>query len=521
METTLLPTRTDFVTILPELVLVVGGMILLVVAMLRTRAVLLSAVVHAVTMVAGLAALLFTWQQVASERGLPFLVTVGDAEQAQQMLSFSGLMVADGLALGFKALMLLGGLLVALLAARYGDRFRNPAEFHALLVFSTAASLFLAGAADLLMIYLSLEFLSLGSYVLAGYLKYQPRSSEAAIKYFLYGAITAAVMLYGMSLLYGLTGATNLYPVAAAQREVSVGTQLAAAGGEAHPAILLAAALVLVGVGFKAAIVPFHQWVPDVYDGSPTPVMAWLSVVSKAAGFAVFIRVFISLFPGTEWVEPLAVLAALTMLLPNLAAIPQRSIKRLLAYSSVAHAGYVMMGIVAWGRMKGLGQELTPWQVYGAFVYLITYVFMNLGALAVVLAFYSANRTHEIDAYNGLAQRSPVLAWLLFFFLLSLAGLPPTAGFVGKFLLLGAAIMAPGLWWLAVVAFVATVISAYYYWRVVQAMFLRPAKQETPMPPGDGGTRVVLAAAVAGTALIFISAGTLLTFIQGTLPNLQ
>ncbi|MBI3911879.1 MAG: NADH-quinone oxidoreductase subunit N [Armatimonadetes bacterium] len=517
MPTPILPSGEQFLTILPELVLLAGGMLLLVVEMVWPRNTRLSAVVGIGTLAAALVALAAPWQLAAEGGRVPFLLNAADPAHTNTLLSLSGTVVSDGLALAFKAILLTGGLIVMLMSARYGERFRNPAEFFSLLVFATLASLLLAGAADLLMIYLALEFLSISSYILVGYLKFQPRSTEASIKYFLYGAITAAVMLYGMSLVYGLTGTTNLYPTAGRDFGVQTQLQTLLTSANTRPAILIAAGLILVGLGFKTAIVPFHQWVPDVYDGSPTPVMAWLSVVSKAAGFAALVRVFISLFPAQEWVGPLAILAALTMVLGNLAAIPQTNIKRLLAYSSISHAGYVLMGVVAWGQMQAMGQQLTPWHLYGVPVYLATYVFMNLGALAVVLTFYEENRTHEIDDYAGLSQRSPVLAWLMVFFLLSLAGIPPTAGFIGKFLLLGAAIAAPGLWWLAVVAFVTTVISVYYYWRVVQVMFLRPA-QRPEMKRREWGIAWALGLAVFGTAAIFLGAGGFLEMFRLHLP---
>jgi NADH-quinone oxidoreductase subunit N len=504
------PGRVDLALLTPELVLMGGGMLLLLVEMLLPRRTAFKGALAIAILCAALATV-FTgpWNVVAPFHGQAMaFFTPTD----HPITAFRGNLVIDGFALTMKAIVLLGSILATLLGLRYAERFRNPGEFFALLLFATAAGALLTGAADLLMIYLAVEFLSLTSYVLVGYLKFQPRSTEAALKYFLYGAITAAVMLYGMSLLYGLTGTTSLYAIPGDR--VSFITQLGAAqartGGSG--VLMIALVMVLVGFGFKVAMAPFHQWVPDVYDGAPLPVMAWLSVASKAAGMAVLVRVFFVALPPQLWTVPIAALAALTMTAGNLAALPQGNIKRMLAYSSIAHAGYTLMALAALGATVNGNNFVTDtyWQSYAIPVYLVTYVFMNLGALAVVMAVYNKIKSHRIDDYAGLVRRSPGLAWLMLFFLLSLAGIPPTAGFFGKFVLF-AAVLEARLYWLAILGFINSVVSVYYYWNVVRAMFLmKPVSDEDVRPAPE--LNLTLAIAALATLAIFVFAGQFMLF---------
>jgi proton-translocating NADH-quinone oxidoreductase chain N len=500
-----LPPSSDELRLLaPEIVLVAAGLFLLAVEMLwprRTRAVGVLAVLF---LALALAAEMEPWRILtAREAGgvAPFF-----APPQSALTAFHGNVVVDGFSLTMKAIVLVGSLLAALMGLRYAERFRNPGEFFAMLLFGTGAASLLTGAADLLMIYLSVEFLSITSYVLAGYLKHQPRSTEAALKYFLYGAVTAAVMLYGLSLLYGLSGTTNLYALVSENDNRSSFVEgINAAMGKAGGAgvVLVALVLVLTGFGFKTAMAPFHQWAPDVYDGAPLPVMAWLSVASQAAGMAVLARVLYAAFPHDLWVTPLAALAALTMTAGNLAALPQASVKRMLAYSSIAHAGYTLMGVAALGA--GGGDGLGQWQATAAAVYLATYVFSTVGALAVVTAVYDRTKSHRIEDYAGLSQRAPGLAWLMLFFLLSLTGIPPTAGFWGKFVLFASVLRSPGLGWLALVGLVNTVVSGCYYWGVVRAMFVLKAKTEEEVAV-TWDLKVVLTVTAAATLAIFLFA---------------
>jgi proton-translocating NADH-quinone oxidoreductase chain N len=508
------PGSNDLLLVLPEIILMLAGCFLLAWEMARPRDSVGAGRWAVFFHIAALGAMAAPYRLYQG----PFFAPVEGAATI-----FHGNMVVDGFALSMRVVLLVGSLLSTLVGLRYADRFKNPGEFFAMLLFATSAAALLTGAADLLMIYLAVEFLSLTSYILAGYLKFQPRSTEAALKYFLYGAITAAVMLYGLSFLYGLGGTTNLYAVAGEVTRVPLGQSLAQVVTQPAGIGVLMVALVLsaVGFGFKTGMAPFHQWVPDVYDGSPLPVMAWLSVVSKTAGIAVFVRVLMVAFPHNLWFEPVAYLAAITMTVGNLAALGQTNIKRMLAYSSIAHAGYTLMAVAALGLgvwqapavTTGSGLQTvgitgaSTWQTTGVAVYLATYVFMNLGALAVVMAVYNKIKSHQIDDYAGLVARAPGLAWLMLFFLLSLAGIPPTAGFWGKFVLFAATLEAgPQLLWLAICGFINSVISVYYYWNVVRAMFILKPKSEEDL----GATpelRLTIAVAAIATFAIFVLAG--------------
>jgi proton-translocating NADH-quinone oxidoreductase chain N len=492
----------DFLATLPEIVLCVTGLLLLLEEMVVPRKIPLI----------GGTALLGCAAAFAALWALPVIGPLDPAGPPPERLVMFGGFVSDTFSLLLRGLVILATAIVVLMSLQYVHRFRNPGEFLALVMFGALAASLVCGAADLVMIYLSVEFLSITSYVLVGYLKFQPRSTEAALKYFLFGAISAAVMLYGFSLLYGLTGTTALYPTA--PDSPGIGAILARAwGGMERTLLLLATAFALVGLGFKAAVVPFHLWVPDVYDGAPTPVTAWLSVASKGAGLAVLVRVCAAALPLESWRPVMALLAALTMTLGNLVAIPQSNMKRMLAYSSVAHAGYVLMGLASY-RGVGAGGPV-DWSLQGTAVYLLTYLFMNLGAFAVVLQVYQTTRSHRIEDYAGLAQRAPGLALLMTFFLLSLAGLPPTAGFFGKLMLFGAALQA-NLIWLAVVGIVNAVISVYYYWNVIRNMYLLTPQAEAAAPlPAAPGVRWALGLSVLGTLGLFLLAQQLLLLVNG------
>jgi proton-translocating NADH-quinone oxidoreductase chain N len=373
----------------------------------------------------------------------------------------AGTYAIDGFAVFFKIIALVSTALV-ILAALDGIRTRFEGEFYALLVFTALGLVLMAASTDLILLALSIEFVSLTSYVLAGFLKANPKSNEAGLKYFLYGAAASAMMFFGFSILYGLTGTTNLYDLASRLR------------GAPLPAVYLAVAFMLAGFGFKTAIVPFHQWAPDVYEGAPTPVAAFLSVGSKAAGFAVLVRVFLVVVdPGrVNWTLLMAVLAAVTMTLGNLLALPQRNIKRMLAYSSISHAGFILIGLAAFRGDFG---------VPGLLIYLFGYLFTQLGAFFIAVLIGMQLGSDDIPDYAGLSRRAPVSAFLMAVFMLSLTGLPPTSVFVGKFYVLAAAID-NGLLWLAVVGIVNSVISLYYYVGVIRAMYVMPAASERAVP---------------------------------------
>ncbi|HEY63925.1 MAG TPA: NADH-quinone oxidoreductase subunit N [Caldilineae bacterium] len=404
------------------------------------------------------------------------------------------LMAVDPLALFFKVIAIIGVAMVLASALDYiPGRTPYVGEFYALLIAAGLAISITVSASDLILLYLGLEFLSITSYVLTGYLKRDRRSIEAALKYFLYGAAASAVMLYGMSLLYGATGTTDLEAIA---RVLSgdVSGEMTLLG---FPAV----ALLLVGFSFKASLVPFHQWAPDAYEGAPTPVTAFLSTASKATGFAVMARVLLvglPMFQEREWVPILAALSMVTMTFGNLVAIQQSNIKRLLAYSSIAQAGYILIGLVA------LSQNPTFNGLNGLLIYLFAYLFTNIGAFVVVIAVESATGAVDLPGYAGLVRRSPLLAGMLLIFLLSLTGIPPTGGFLGKLFVFGAAIQAKFLS-LAIVGIVNSAIAAFYYLNVVRYMFFMPA------PEGQEAKPIALAPGVQTTLWVCLA----MTFLIG------
>ncbi len=411
---------------------------------------------------------------------LALLPSLGQTAQVASMLA------VDAFAVFFKALAIIGIALVILAAIPY-MRERTPyrGEFYALLLITGVAVCLAVSATNLVMLYLAMEFLSITSYVLAGYFRDNRKSGEAAIKYFLYGATASAVMLYGMSLLYGATGATDFAAVAEALGRRAAPDLL----WVGIPAILL----LLAGFGFKASLVPYHQWAPDTYEGAPTPVTAFLSTVSKATGFAILIRVFLVALPSFEaqWTALLALVSVLTMTLGNLTAIRQTNIKRMLAYSSIAQAGYILIGVAA--VSSGPGSSSTTFNgINGVLIYLMAYLVTNLGAFAVVIAVENRSGAVEIRDYGGLIRRSPWLAVTLFVFLLSLAGIPPTAGFVGKLFVFGAAVQAEMIL-LAVIGALNSVVSAFYYLNVVRYMFFVPPEPDAgPFKVGRGLEAAVL-----------------------------
>ena len=318
----------------------------------------------------------------------------------------------------------------------------------------------MASAKDLIIVYLGLELMALSTYILAGIKKHDLKSNEAALKYFLLGSFSSALLLYGIALTYGLTTTTDLAAIAA-----QVGR------GGTSPVLLLAMILIASSFLFKIAAAPFHMWAPDVYEGAPTSVTAFMSVGPKAAGFAVIGRVFLTAFPSlqADWTAILIGVAILSMAAGNILALAQTNIKRMLAYSSIAHAGYMLLGIIA-GTQKGLSAVLT---------YLLIYAFMNMGAFAVVILL---DKGEEIKDYEGLARSHPLAAAAMLVFMFSLTGIPPTAGFIGKFNIFLAAVQA-GHAWVVVIAVIFSAISAYYYLRVVRNMYMRERAEATALRP--------------------------------------
>lgn len=407
-----------------------------------------------------------------------------------------GMMAVDPFALFFKIIALACVMLVILAAVPYlKGRTPYPGEFYALLIFAGLAISLASSGVDLISVYLGMEFLSITSYVLAGYLRSDPKSNEAGLKYFLYGAVTSAAMLYGMSLLYGATGTTNLSQIA-----------MLLLAGDASLQWLAVAAIVLLlaGFSFKIVLAPFHQWAPDTYEGAPTPVTAFLSVGSKAAGFAILVRVFLTALESFRWnigwMAFLMALSIISMFLGNLIALRQKNVKRMLAYSSIAQAGYIIIGVVC----LNLDAESAFLGLNGSLFYLFAYLLTNLAVFTAVIAFESATSSTEISDYRGLASRSPVLAGVLLIGLLSLAGIPGTGGFLGKFFVFGSAIQfgVTQTYILAGLGVLTTVIAAFYYLNVVRYMFFEQAEEGAEPVPVPLGLKVGLAITAAGILIV-------------------
>jgi len=405
---------------------------------------------------------------------------------------FWGGMIRNDLVTFVFRLMFLSALILTSLLSLDVPRLQKI-EYFALLITATIGFSLMAAATDLIMVYVALETASISSYLLAGFYSGERRSSEAGMKYFVYGAFTAAVMLYGMSFIYGVTGQTNLYVIG----DVFSGQQIAGV----QPLLLLAAVLVVVGFAFKTSIVPYHFWAPDAYEGAPTPFTGFLSTASKAAGFAVFLRVFLAgaLGPasmGAEWWAMLVAMCIITMILGNFVAIYQTNIKRLLAYSSIAQAGYALIGLVTLTQ-DGSGATM---------FYLLMYVFTNIAAFGVIILVSNATGADEIKDLNGLNRRSPFLALVMLFAVLSLGGIPPTAGFFGKFFLFKAAVDA-GLWWLAAVGILMAFVGLYYYLNIIKVMYLYRSEQDDVAIPVSRAAQVGLVIAVAFIIYLGVSAG--------------
>jgi NADH-quinone oxidoreductase subunit N len=396
------------------------------------------------------------------------MLTLLTVDTSESRGLFANMLALDGFGLYFKWLVSLGSLFVVWISLNSNElKNRKMGEYYILTMVLTLGMFFLVSATHLLSIYLALEMVSLMSYVLAGYLKENMRSNESSVKYVIYGAVSSGVLLYGFSLLYGLTGSANISEI-----------QVLLAGSNIAPALLLLVmVLVLVGFGYKIAAVPFHFWTPDVYEGAPAPITAYLSVAPKAAGFAVLIRFLNVVFTGEgnpnaeswavlsslNWPIIIGGLAAITMTVGNVLAIQQANIKRMLAYSSIAHAGYMLMGLVV-ADQTGLSAVL---------YYSAVYMLMNLGAFFVAIHIKNAFDTETIEEYQGLGYQAPYLGVAMAVFMFSLTGIPPTGGFVAKFYLFRALIeYGDQHFWLAIVGLINSVIALYYYMRVVKAMYL-------------------------------------------------
>ncbi len=430
---------TDLNTVLPILVLIFGGVVLLLVDLVipRENKAYTAYLAIGVMLVALLA------------------VPVG---AGQTLSGFGGMIVADSYSMFLDGLLLVIGIITVLLTLRYNvARGIMRGEFFPLTLFALSGMLLMGHSANLLIVFVAIELLSIPLYILCGIARPNPNSEESALKYFLLGAFASGFLVYGIALIYGATGTTNLAAIATA---VTSGAVSANSG-----LLLVGTGLVLVGLGFKVAVAPFHMWTPDVYEGAPTTVTAFMATATKAAGFAAVVRVFLfGLAPIIDTWQPIvAVIAAFTMIIGNVVALSQTNLKRMLAYSSIAHAGYLLVGVAAGGQNG----------TTGVLFYLAAYAVTSLAGFAVMtLMANEAGEDQRIEAYAGLFRRRPLMAIAMAISLFSLLGIPPTAGFVGKYFLFNAAVNS-GLTWLAVIGMLTSVISAGYYLRVIVVMFMR------------------------------------------------
>lgn len=454
--------------------------------------------------VTGTAVLVMLWsvfQAAGRQWPLRWVSTAGLLAALWQVLvlgsssepTFSGMYARDALTLVLQVAALLAALLALWLSGDYVERTGLPAgEYHALLLVVVLGAMLMAASTDLLMLFLGLETLSIPLYVLAAFARTNLRSQEAGMKYFLLGAFSTAFFLYGIALTFGAVGSTRL-------------VALTAGAAAPSPILLAGIGLLTIGLAFKAAVVPFHFWVPDVYEGAPLPVTAYMSVIAKVGAFAALLRVFASALAdnAAQWTTALAVVSVLTMILGNVAALLQTSLKRLLAYSSIAHAGFILTGVVAGG---GTGAT-------GVTYYLLAYTFMTLGAFGVALMLQrGGEEADQIADLTGLGWRSPLLAGAMTLFMVSLAGLPPTAGFVAKFYVFTAALDA-GQTAVVIVGVLTSVVSAYYYLRVAYTMFTGQPRVEVTLAGGRWLVAALVAASL-GVLVFGIFPTPLLAFVQ-------
>ena len=426
-----------------------------------------------------------------------FLVSMWDDAPST---AWNGMVAHDGLRLSFSIVFLFTSAITILISTVWTEREDVPVgEYHAMLLFATFGSMFMASGNDLVIMFLGLETLSIATYVMAGLRRTDLRSNESAMKYFILGSFASAFLLYGMALVYGATASTNVSEIA-----------LKIANPNFPALLLVGGAMMIVGFGFKVATVPFHVWTPDVYEGAPTPVTAFMAVGSKSAAFASFLRVFVlgfpliagaqaSVFLHESWITALTVMAILTMTIGNIAAIMQDNVKRMLAYSSIAHAGYALVGFIGAGMARTAAARDEA--IAAVAFYMLTYAVTNLGAFAIVTLLGQKNdRRTAFEDYNGIGFRSPVLAFTLSLFMLSLLGLPLTAGFMGKVLVFRPALEAGNtlLTIMVVVAVVNTAISAYYYLRLIVVMFFRERTTDWLAPRIPTALAAVLLITVLG-----------------------
>ncbi|MEK6693010.1 MAG: NADH-quinone oxidoreductase subunit N [Nitrospirota bacterium] len=440
---------------------------------------------------------------------LAFLSIIGITIVAYSLLTtpegstFSGMFVSDGYSTFFKLLFLLNVILSVLISVKYVSIENiNLGEYYAFLLFSTLGMMIMASAHDLILVYLGLELMALSTYILTAFLRHDTRSNEASLKYFLLGAFSSAFLLYGIAMSYGITGTTELKAIAA---------YITKAGLTGNKTLLLSVIFLVVAFGFKIAAVPFHMWAPDVYEGAPTSITAFMSVGPKAAGFAVLGRVFYEAFGEfhIEWSNILLPLSILTMVIGNIIAISQTNIKRMLAYSSIAHAGYALLGVIA-GTPEGLASTMN---------YLMIYAFMNIGAFSIVIMLRSEGFSGvDIEDYKGLSKSHPLASALMLIFMFSLTGIPPTAGFIGKFYVFMESIKAGNVI-PVVIAVIMSAVSAYFYLRIVMYMYMHDPEGEITLTTSPS-MNLALVITTAGTLFLGILPSFLIEFAKRSIISI-
>ncbi len=466
-------TWSDVVFLLPEIVLSIGASLLLVAPVLGR----------------GWSQRSAKWVMlgVLAITAITLVICSNVVVHLNQTPGFGAMFALDAFSIFFKLLFIVVIAMIALLSEDFLRESRYSTwEYYSLMAFALLGMMFMASGVHLISIYISLELMSLSSYILAGYFKNEQKSTEAAMKYFVLGAVSSAILLYGISLIYGVCGSLNLLDIDKAMSTLIT-----------NDALMIGIMMLGAGLCFKVAAVPFHVWTPDVYEGAPTPITAFLSTASKAAAFAIFARIFYVGFHhfSLDWSNILATVAALSMIIGNLAAITQDNIKRMLAYSSIGHAGYALLGIIS----------LSSWGIQAVLIYTLVYLFANTGIWATVMMM----RRHEsageqVDDFDGLHKRAPMWAFAMVIFLLSLGGIPPTAGFIGKYYLFAAAVQS-GFGWLAIIAVLMSAVSMFFYFRIVVAMYLHEGKEADVSSSG---------------ALKFVAAVCLIvTLVLGVIPT--
>ncbi len=490
--------------IAPELIVGIAGVVVMMVdAFARRDQRWITGLLSIVTLLVALITSVWLWTSWPAQRS-----------------AFNGMIVLDELRLSFTVVFLFVALLTVLISSAWIETENLPAgEFHSLLLFATCGMMLMGSAGDLVIIFLGLEILSIATYVLAGFRRTDIRSNESSLKYFILGSFASAFLLYGIALIYGATatasqpGTTNIATIASRLDQ------------SLYPPLLLAgAAMLLVGFGFKIATAPFHVWTPDVYEGAPTPVTAFMAAGPKAAGFVSFMRVFVFGFPiatavvstsgyaHQAWLGALAIMAVLTMSVGNVVAIVQNNVKRMLAYSSIAHAGYALVGFVAAGAATT--PEDRSVALSAVAFYLLAYAVMNMGAFAIVtLIARRGDQKTSVDDYNGIGFASPVLAFSLSIFLLSLLGMPLTAGFMGKIFVFSAALK-QGYVWLVVIGVLNTAVSAYYYLRLIIVMFFRERTGTWELPRIPASIAIALILTILGVFYLGLFPGRVFSAFQ-------